>query len=84
MVDIEYLKTRYFYLDEPVKYKLKDNEINIYPIQLKDSEFFLSSIGILTVDKNYFIEKLKRNSYFTIGYCSFFNSVTSKLRVINL
>lgn len=35
MVDIEYLKTRYFYLDEPVKYKLKDNEINIYPIQLK-------------------------------------------------
>ena len=46
MVDIEYLKTRYFYLDEPVKYKLKDNEINIYPIQLKDSEFFLSSIGI--------------------------------------
>lgn len=40
MVDIEYLKTRYFYLDEPVKYKLKDNEINIYPIQLKDSEFF--------------------------------------------
>ena len=52
MVDIEYLKTRYFYLDEPVKYKLKDNEINIYPIQLKDSEFFLSSVGILTVDKN--------------------------------
>ncbi len=57
MVDIEYLKTRYFYLDEPVKYKLKDNEINIYPIQLKDSE---ASVYTSTRDINQALNKLDK------------------------
>lgn len=52
MIDIDYITKRYFYFDEPVDYKLKDKEIKIYPITLKDSEFFLSSIDILTIDKN--------------------------------
>ena len=52
-VDIDHLTRTYFYFDKPVEFFLKNNQkIFIYPIQLKDSEFFLSSINILTVNKN--------------------------------
>lgn len=54
-IDLDYLKRSYFYFDKPVEYKLQNGEIiNIYPILLKDSEFFLSSIDLLKIDKNSF------------------------------
>lgn len=53
MVDIEYLKRKYFYFDDPVPYKSNNNQIIfIYPISLRDSEFFLSSKEVLEIDKN--------------------------------
>ena len=52
-INLEYLKRTYFYFDEPVNYKLQSGkQIKIYPILLKDSEFFLSSVDLLKIDKN--------------------------------
>lgn len=52
-VDIEYLTRAFFYFDEPVNYKLNENNlIRINPISVRNSEIFLSSINILQIDKN--------------------------------
>lgn len=52
-IDIDYLARSYFWFDEVVPYQLDNNKIiNIYPIQLKDSEIFMSSCSILSIDKN--------------------------------
>lgn len=51
-VNIDFLARTYFYFDKPVKYKLDNGEIEIRPIDLQSSEIFLSSVGILNIDKN--------------------------------
>lgn len=51
-LNISFYEHTYFYFDIPVKYRLADKELTIYPISVKDSEFFLSSVPILNVDKN--------------------------------
>ena len=52
-VDLNYLERAYFYIDEPVNYVLQNKtSIQIYPISLKESEIFLSSVGLLKIDKN--------------------------------
>lgn len=51
-VNIDFLTRTYFYFDKPVKYKLDNGEIEIRPIDLQSSEIFLSSVGILNIDKN--------------------------------
>lgn len=51
-VDIDYLTRAYFYFDKPVNYKLDKGEILIRPVELQSSEIFLSSVGILNIDKN--------------------------------
>lgn len=53
MIDINFLTRNFFYFDLPVKFQLKNKqEISIYPIKLIDSEYFLSSIDLLMIDKN--------------------------------
>lgn len=53
MLNLEHLEHNYFWFDEPVDYKIDDNQsIKIYPILLKDSEIFISSISIFDIDKN--------------------------------
>ena len=51
-LNIGFYEHTYFYFDMPVKYKIADKELIIYPITVKDSEIFLSSVPILNVDKN--------------------------------
>ena len=52
-LDLDFLARAYFYLDEPVPYQLEDgNTIYINPVLVKDSEIFLSSIDLFTMDKN--------------------------------
>lgn len=51
-VDIDYLTRVYFYFDKPVHYKLDKGEVLIHPVKLESSEIFLSSVGILNIDKN--------------------------------
>lgn len=52
-LNIELYKKAYFYFDKPVEYQLKDKKIiYIYPIIVKDSEIFLSSVSVISIDKN--------------------------------
>lgn len=51
-IDIDTLARNYFYFDKPVVYKIKDKSIDISPVNLTDSEIFLSSIDIFNIDKN--------------------------------
>lgn len=52
-IDINYLRNVYFAFDEPVPYKLKCGAtLNIKPVKLLDSMLFMSSYGILDIDKN--------------------------------
>lgn len=51
MVNIDFLRRAYFVFDKPVPYQIGDKQLNITPIMLEQSEVFLSSIDILTYDK---------------------------------
>ena len=52
-IDINYYKDTYFTFDEPVPYKLKCGEIlYISPIYLINYMLFITSYGILNIDKN--------------------------------
>lgn len=52
-INLDQLERTYFWLDEPVPYKLKDgNTILIRPITLKQSELFKPCADILDIDKN--------------------------------
>lgn len=52
-IDIDFLSSTYFSFDLPVDYKLQAGEaLKIYPVDIQHSQFFLSSVDILTIDKN--------------------------------
>lgn len=52
-LNIDLYKKAYVYFDKPVEYQLKDNTIlYIYPINVQDSEIFLSSMSVISIDKN--------------------------------
>ena len=52
-IDLDYLEHNFFYFDIPVEYKLEsDTAIKIYPVTVRDSEFFLFSKDVLEFDKN--------------------------------
>lgn len=52
-VDIDYIRSVYFAFDKPVPYPLKCGvTIQINPVKMSDSMIFMSSYGILDIDKN--------------------------------
>lgn len=51
-INIPYLEHSYFYIDKPVPYTIDNQTIYIKPIELADSEIFLSSIDLFMIDKN--------------------------------
>ena len=52
-IDIDFLTSQYFCFDLPVPYKLSNGqEIVLVPLMLDKSEIFLSSVSLLTIDKN--------------------------------
>ena len=52
-IDIDFLTSAYFIFDEPVPYDLgRGKQIYIYPITLRQSEFFMKAVSILLIDKN--------------------------------
>lgn len=85
-IDIEYLTRTCFYFDEPVKYKLNENQaIEIYPVSLRDSEFFLSSIDILKIDKNSIPDaKIIQMSYLQFLYEEVLKDKISKQKLFNI
>ena len=51
-INIPYLEHSYFFIDKPVPYAIGDQTIYIKPIELIDSEIFMSSIDLFMIDKN--------------------------------
>lgn len=51
-LNLDLYRKAYFYFDLPVEYKIKDKTLFIYPITVKDSEIFLSSLSVISIDKN--------------------------------
>lgn len=51
-LNLDLYRKAYFYFDLPVEYKIKDKTLLIYPITVKDSEIFLSSVSVIDIDKN--------------------------------
>ena len=51
-INIDILSRTYFYFDEPVNYKINKQFVKIYPISVRESEIFLSSISLFNIDKN--------------------------------
>ena len=51
-LNLDLYRKAYFYFDLPVEYIIKDKSLFIYPITVKDSEIFLSSASVLSIDKN--------------------------------
>lgn len=51
-IDLDFLKRVYFYFDKPVEYKLNNYILKIYPVNVSESEYFLSSIELFSIDKN--------------------------------
>ncbi len=51
-INIEYLKQAYFEYDLPVPYEIDNKIININPISVLNTRYFLSSIDLIMVDKN--------------------------------
>lgn len=51
-LNLDLYRKAYFYFDLPVEYKVGEKILHIYPITVKDSEIFLSSMSVIDVDKN--------------------------------
>lgn len=51
-LNLDLYRKAYFYFDLPVEYIIKGKSLFIYPITVKDSEIFLSSASVLSIDKN--------------------------------
>ena len=52
-IDIDYLTNNFFAFDLPIEFNLKSgSKLNIYPIVLSDYGNFISSVGIIEIDKN--------------------------------
>lgn len=63
-VDIDLLTRTYFYFDLPVPYQVENGEVQISPVNLCQSEIFLGSKSILSIDKNLFPDpKIIQMSY---------------------
>ena len=51
-LNLDLYRKAYFYFDLPVEYQIEDKTLLIYPITVKDSEIFLSSVSVIDIDKN--------------------------------
>lgn len=52
-IDFNTLQKAYFQWDMPVPYKLNEKDIlYIYPVSMKDSEVFLASVDVISIDKD--------------------------------
>lgn len=51
-LNLDLYRKAYFYFDLPVEYKIQEKTLFIYPVSVKDSEIFLSSQSVISIDKN--------------------------------
>ena len=85
-INIDYLKRTYFYFDEAVNYQLDNKHfLRIYPVSVKDSEYFLSSCDILKIDKNSIPDaKIIQMSYLQFLYEKELKNEVGKQKLFNI
>ena len=77
-IDLDFLTRNYFYFDKPVEYKLEENKnITIYPVSIENSEIFLSSINLFSIDKN----SLPDASIISMSYLQFIVDILLKDKI---
>lgn len=84
-LNLDFYRKAYFYFDKPVEYKIKEEILFIYPITVKDSEIFLSSLSVISVDKNASDSvDIIQMSYLDFIYRVLFQDQTNISRFLNI
>lgn len=85
-INIDYYRDAYFIFDKPVPYKLKCGAtIEIKPVKMTDSMIFLSSCGILDIDKNRSSDiEVIQMSYLKYLYAKLFQVEAFKQQMVNI
>lgn len=85
-VNIDYLKIKYFYKNEPVPYKLKCGvEIMIYPVMVEDGYIFEENYDILTINKNEIPDaKIIQMSYLQFLIQVMFKNEINQVKLYNI
>ena len=84
-LDLDLYRKAFFYFDLPAEYKIGDKILHIYPISVKDSEVFLSSMSVISIDKNATdsVEVIQM-SYLDFVYKVLFQDVVNVSKFLNI
>ncbi len=84
-LDLDLYRKAFFYFDLPAEYKIGDKILHIYPISVKDSEVFLSSMSVISVDKNAVDSvEIIQMSYLDFIYKVLFQDVVNVSKFLNI
>lgn len=84
-LNIDLYRRAYFYFDEPAEYTIQNKVLKIYPISVKDSEIFLSSMSVIDIDKNATDSvEIIQMSYLEFIYKCLFNDELNISRFLNI
>lgn len=84
-LDLDLYRKAFFYFDLPAEYKIGDKILHIYPISVKDSEVFLSSMSVISVDKNAVDSvEIIQMSYLDFVYKVLFQEVVNVSKFLNI
>lgn len=84
-LNIDLYRRAYFYFDEPAEYTIQNKVLKIYPISVKDSEIFLSSMSVIDIDKNATDSvEIIQMSYLEFIYKCLFNDELNISKFLNI
>ena len=84
-LDLDLYRKAFFYFDLPAEYKIGDKILHIYPISVKDSEVFLSSMSVISIDKNAVDSvEIIQMSYLDFVYKVLFQDVVNVSKFLNI
>lgn len=84
-LDLDLYRKAFFYFDLPAEYKIGDKILHIYPISVKDSEVFLSSMSVISIDKNAVDSvEIIQMSYLDFIYKVLFQDVVNVSKFLNI
>ena len=84
-LDLDLYRKAFFYFDLPAEYKIGDKILHIYPISVKDSEVFLSSMSVISIDKNANDSvEIIQMSYLDFVYKVLFQDVVNVSKFLNI
>lgn len=84
-LDLDLYRKAFFYFDLPAEYRIGDKILYIYPISVKDSEVFLSSVSVISIDKNAVDSvEIIQMSYLDFVYKVLFQEVVNVSKFLNI